>query len=217
MTRLLLYIKHNLPFLWVCVEWLNTLLFRILHGGKLKRQAEQSFKEFTLEGYAFRMIENRDLQSLRDMILRQANGRLTHFRPHLFEMDALRKVNRNPAFMMFGVFQDDLLVGYFFLRCFWNRKCFVGRLIEESHEKKGIGRVMNQIMYHTAWRSNFRIFTTVSRQNQMIIRSHMNNPTAYFVSELPNDFLLLEFLDNSAVKPQDRRQTLKEYLATRNS
>jgi len=213
MTRLLLFVKHKLPFLWGWVEWLNTLLFRILHGGKLKRQAEQSLREFTLEGYTFRMIQRADLKTLYDLIHRQAQGRLTYFRPHKFEMKELEKANRNPAFLMFGVFHQESLIGYFFLRCFWNRKCFVGRLIDEPFEKKGIGRVMNQIMYQTAWRSGFRCFTTISRDNSWVIRSHVNNPTTRVVKSLNHNFLLVEFV------AEDRLQaahlpTLKDFLET---
>ena len=69
----------------------------------------------------------------------------------------------------------------------------MGRLIDESHEGNGIGRVMNQIMYHTAWRSGFRCLTTVSRENDAVMRSHLNNPYARVIQELPGDYLMLEF------------------------
>lgn len=194
MTGLLLFIKHRLPFLWRGIDWLNLVLFRLLHGDRLQKEAEHCFREFTLAGYQFRALTVRDLDGLVNLLARQRAGRLDYFKPHGFDHESLERVTRNPSFLMFGVFSDERLVGYFFLRCFWNRKCFVGRLIDEPHERKGIGRVMNQILYNTPWRSGFRCMTTISKNNALVMRSHANNPTVRVLEELPNDYLFVEFV-----------------------
>lgn len=194
MTKLLLFVKHRLPALWRVIEWLNALLFSVLHQTSLRRESERCFREFTLDGYTFRSLTPDDLDGLFGLLDRQRSGRLDYFRPHGYSRRSLRRVTKDPAFLMFGVFFDDELVGYFFLRCFWNRKCFVGRLIDEPHERKGIGRVMNKILYNTAWRSGFRCFTTVSKDNALVLRSHKGNPAAHIREELPNDYLLIEFI-----------------------
>ena len=201
MTRLLIFIKHRLPFIWRGIDWLNSLLFRLLHGDRIEREAERCFREFTLQGYHFRALNANDLDQISNLLGRQTPGRLDYFKPHGFDRESLERVARNPSFLMFGVFSDQRLVGYFFLRCFWNRKCFVGRLIDEPHERKGIGRVMNQILYNTAWRSKFRCLTTVSRNNALVMRSHANNPTFKVLKELPNDYLFVEF-----VQPKQKGQ-----------
>ena len=195
MTRLLLFIKHRLPFLWRGVDWLNAVLFRLLHGDRLDSAAQRCFGEFTLDGYRFRALTAADLDGLADLLARQKPDRLDYFKPHGFDRASLERVARNPSFLMFGVFSGELLVGYFFLRCFWNRKCFVGRLIDEPYERKGIGRVMNQILYNTAWRSKFRCLTTVSKNNALVMRSHANNPTFRVLKQLPNDYLFVEFVE----------------------
>ncbi len=177
----------------------------------MREQADAAFKEFTMSNYQFRMIDSCHLELLYDLIHRQSATRLDYFRPHNFERNDLEKVNRNSAFMMFGVFHQDYLVGYFFLRCFWNRKCFVGRLIDEPFEKQGIGRMMNQIMYQTAWRSGFRVFTTVSQDNEQVMRSHANNPTARIVKPLANRYLLVEFIKDDENR-HEPYQTVKEFL-----
>lgn len=196
MTGLLLYVKHRLPILWRGIDWLNTVLFSLFHGSRLQKEAEKCFREFTLPGYHFRALSQHDLDKLSGLLGRQRAGRLDYFKPHGFDRKSLERVVRNPAFLMFGVLSGDLMVGYFFLRCFWNRKCFVGRLIDEAHERKGIGRVMNQILYNTAWRSKFRCFTTVSKNNSLVMRSHSNNPTFRVLKELPNDYLFVEFVQS---------------------
>lgn len=213
MTRLLLYIKHRLPFVWRWIEWLNGLLFYWLECKSMIGHARQSTAEYTLDGFGFRLVEKSDLTLLHDLLQRQRSGRLDYFRPHEFDLRSLTKALDNPAFVMFGVFADRQMVGYFFLRCFWNRRCFVGRLIDEPYEKRGIGRVMNQIMYQTAWRSGFRIFTTVSTENTLVMRSHANNPTARVRKRLANNFLLVEFVPDEKIAHEDAATSVKAYLA----
>ena len=198
MTRLLLFIKHRLPFIWEIIEWLNAAMFRVLHRKTLVREADRCFDEFTLENYIFRKLKADDLDALFGLLHRQGDGRLDYFNPHGFDRGSLKRISGNSAFLMFGVFDDENLVGYFFLRCFCNKKCFVGRLIDEPYERKGIGRIMNNILYNTAWRSSFRCFTTVSKDNDLVMRSHSRNPFARVVDELPNDYVLIEFIQKAS-------------------
>lgn len=194
-ARILLFIKHHMPWLWVLVDWLNALLYRLLHRQKMAQQVQRAFVEFGLAGFEFRPIEASDLRQLEELIERQEPERLRYFQPHGFDQASLGAMYSNPAFLMFGVFSDARLVGYFFLRCFWNRRCFVGRLIDEPFEEQGIGRIMNQLMYHSAWWSSFRCMTTISKENQKVIRSHRNNPHARVICELPDNYLLVEFIE----------------------
>jgi hypothetical protein len=198
MTRLLLFIKHRLPLIWRGIEWLNAVLFRLLHADRLQRASEQSLGEFTLDGYRFRPLRQEDLGELFDLLQRQRPGRLAYFKPHGFDRKSLQRACRNPAFLMFGVFDGGLLVGYFFLRCFWNRTCFIGRLIDEPHENKGIGRVMTKILQNTAWRAGFRCLMTISKSNTRVMRSYANDPTLRILEELPKGYLLVEFVQPRA-------------------
>jgi hypothetical protein len=88
------------------------------------------------------------------------------------------------------------MAGYFFLRFFMNGKCFVGRLIDKDYRGKHIGKVMNRIMYETAWKMNFRCLSTISKNNQFVMRSHADNQKMVVLKDLQNDYLLVEFLDN---------------------
>jgi hypothetical protein len=193
LVRLLIYIKHHFKFIWQVIEWLNAALFKILCSHKFNQSLADVIKQYGLPGYAFRQLTATDLDALHTLINSQAKGRLAWFKPHAFDTISLRKAFRNPAFIMMGAFDGSRLVGYFFLRCFWNRKCFVGRLIDEPYEGKGIGRVMNSIMYNAGWSSGFRVLSTISRNNHWVMKSHANNSTMVILKELDNDFLFVEF------------------------
>lgn len=195
MTRLLLLIKHRLPLIWRIVEWLNSFLFWHLHGDKVRSESEQCFLEFTLDGYDFRALCYEDLDGLVNLLERQDVTRLEHFKPHGFDHKSLERVYQTPTFLMFGVIKDSDLIAYFFLRCFWNRRSFVGRLIDEPFERQGIGRVMNEILYNTSWRSGFRCHTTISKDNSLVMRSHAKNPHVRILGQLPNDYLFIEFVN----------------------
>ncbi len=194
LIRLLIYVKHNFKFTWQLIEWLNAVLFKMLCCHKFNQNLSAVIKQYGLPGYRFCQIAANDLTSLQSLINKQALGRLDYFKPHGFDAKAILKAYKNPSFLMMGVFDGPQLVGYFFLRCFWNRKCFVGRLIDQPYEGKGIGRVMNSIMYNIGWSMNFRVLSTISKNNHLVMRSHSGNKTMRVLKELPNDFLFVEFV-----------------------
>ena len=183
------------------IEKLNAALFRLLYSRRFERSIINAFDRFILAGFEFRLINATDLPDLKMMIEKQEHGRLDYFKPHKFDLQALKNAHGNPAFIMMGVFENGKIVGYFFLRCFLNQKCFVGRLIDESFERQGIGRVMNKIMYNIAWSSGFRCLSTISKNNRLVMRSHSNNEVMKILSKLDDEYLLVEFN-----KPKGRNQ-----------
>lgn len=193
-VRILIYIKHHVSFLWQLIEWLNAFLFKILHGQRFNKILPEVIKSYGLPGFSFRKLAYNELPALQKLITKQATGRLDYFKPHGFDLPSLQKTYKNPSFIMMGAFDGPHLVGYFFLRCFWNRKCFVGRLIDQPFEGKGIGRVMNSIMYNIGWNAGFRVLSTISKNNQLVMKSHSNNPLMVILKELDNDFLFVEFI-----------------------
>lgn len=194
MTRLLLYIKQRVPSLWYWVEWLNGTLFKILHRNRVLDEANKCCNEFYLDGYEFRVLTKSDLDSLAQFLENQPVERVEYFKPHKFDRCSLESAFENPAFLMFGGYRASKLVGYFSLRCFWNRRAFVGRLVDKREEGRGVGRVMSQILHNTAWRAAFRCHTTISKNNAMVVGSHAKGSNIVILQELPNDYLFVEFL-----------------------
>jgi hypothetical protein len=192
MIALLLKLKHRLPFLWRGVEWVNSILFVMLHSRRIMTNARACLQRYRLDGFAFRLMTTEDAPAVSAFLTRQPDTRMAYFRPHGFDVNSVRRKAMDPAFVIFGVFRDETLVGYFFLRCFWTRKAFVGRAIDREWDRQGIGRVMNQILYNTAWNSGFRCLTTISRHNHAVVRSHANNPASRILGDLPNDYMLVE-------------------------
>jgi len=152
------------------------------------------FEEFTSSAVLFKRLSATDIKPLYDLIRSQPTPDLTYFKPHGFDLRSLQAQLKMPSFLMMGAFEGDKMVGYFFLRFFFNRKCFVGRLIDKDQRGKGIGLIMNKIMYETAWRMHFRCQSTISKNNAAVMKAHSKNMHMVVLKELRNDYLLVEFV-----------------------
>lgn len=158
------------------------------------------FREFSKPPFLYRQLNLEDSDSLYSLISSQHDKDLEYFRPHGFDPDSLKKQFEKSSFLMMGVFDKEDLVGYFFLRFFANGTCFVGRLIDKQFRGMGIGSIMNDIMYNTAWRMDFRCMSTISQNNAAVMKAHDKNPSMIILKKLQNDYMLVEFVDKTQVK-----------------
>ncbi len=199
LIKLLLFVKHNFGFLWLLIERVNSGLFILLHEKRVRKEL-QSTMDNQEGSYSTRLLSKNDLEIVKQLIGSQNPNRLTYFRPHGFDKKSIQRALVSRSLITMGVFQEKTLVGYFFLRCFWNRKCFVGRLVDEKWEGKGIGKIMNDVMYNTAWNSGFRCLSTISRKNAFVMNAHAKNQSMIILKELPNDYLFVEFLKKAQLE-----------------
>jgi RimJ/RimL family protein N-acetyltransferase len=193
MHNLLIFIKHRLRFIWGIIEWVNNALFTLLFRSRLERVLAEVYGEIDSSRFTYRRLNDSDMHALWKMIDLQEPNDLNYFHPHDFDLKSIRKQIKKGAFLMMGTFDQDRLIGYFFLRFFINRKCFVGRLIDKEYRGKGIGNQMNPILYEIAWRMNFRCLSTISRNNKTVQKAHAKNHNMYIIKELQNNYLLVEF------------------------
>ena len=200
MEKLLLFIKHRLRFLWGILEWGNSVLFKLSFSSKLRRVYNAVFSEYKGSLITYRKLEPAHSEALVELIEKQEKKDLEYFQPHGFALKDIRKQFNNHAFLMMGAFDQDDLVGYFFLRLFSNKKCFVGRLIDKGYRGRGIGQEMNQIMYRIAWQMQFRCLSTISKNNHAVMGAHAKNRAMVVLKELKDDYLLVEFVKEDAEK-----------------
>lgn len=200
MERFLLFIKHNVRFLWRIIEWGNGILFSLLYRSRLEKVLSGVFEEVTESRYNFRKLAQADINGLHLLLNSQDEGDLDYFKPHRFNIKSLERQLKIPSFLMMGAFDGEKMAGYFFLRFFANKKCFVGRLTDKDYRGKGIGRTMNRIMYETAWRMGFRCLSTISRNNTLVMKAHAENRNMVVLKELAGDYMLVEFVRGDFMK-----------------
>jgi RimJ/RimL family protein N-acetyltransferase len=194
MEKFMLFIKHRVGFVWNIIEVGNDIVFNIFFKSILEKALSLAFINFNQGPYQYRRLTREDAGRLHSLIQNQPSSDLEFFKPHPFDELSIIKQTGKKSFLMMGAFNEDELVGYFFLRFFANNKCFVGRLIDKDFRGKGIGDVMNRIMYETAWRMNFRCLSTISRDNNAVMKAHASNKHMIVLKELKNNYLLVEFL-----------------------
>ena len=146
-------------------------------------------------------MEVSDLPKLHDFFDSQNLEQFRFFKPHAFSLPALQRLHRNKAFLMMSVFEGEKLIGYFFLRFFLNKKCFIGRIVDDNYQRKGVAKSMNEIMYQTIWQSGFRCLSTISKHNKSIVNFHQKGKNIRILKELPNDYLLVEILNTEETHP----------------
>lgn len=193
MEQLLLWIKHHLGFFWKIIEWGNGIAFNLVYLSRLESILQGVFTEFSSKSFEGRKLNASDIELLHQLLTSQNSSDLEYFKPHSFDLKSLHNQLNNKAFLMMGIFNHEKLVGYFFLRFFINKKCFVGRLIDAPYRGQSIGLVMNNIMYEIAWRMGFRCLSTISQKNKAIMKAHAKNPKMIILKELKNDYILVEF------------------------
>lgn len=197
MEKVLIFIKHHFGLLWRIIDWGNGIVFSLLFKASMERILPGLFHEGETSPYIYRRLELSDAEALHDLIHSQEPSDLKYFSPHDFDLSSIKKQFKNRSFLMMGVFDRKKIVGYFFLRFFANRKCFVGRIIDLKYRGKGIGNQMNRVMYQTAWGMGFRCLSTMSRNNNAVIHAHSRNSNMLVLKELQNDYILVEFVNRS--------------------
>lgn len=194
MVKILLFIKHNLGFIWRIIEWFNGLLFGVLFKKKFLRNLDKLLAGYENREFVYRRISSADLPALHEFFKNQPEESFRFFNPHDFDMSTLRRLHNNPAFIMMGVFDQEKMVGYFFFRCFANKKCFIGRIVDNGYRRRGIAVAMNELIYNTIWNSGFRCLSTISKNNTSIYNLHQKGNNIKVLKELDNDYLFVEIV-----------------------
>jgi hypothetical protein len=197
LISILYKLKAKYPKIWSVIESLNSQLFGIFYARSIKAKLHHNLLQTNDKALYFRFLTSNDTTNLLQLLNTLETELSGYFEPHDFTPKAINHQLKNNAFFMMGAFNENTLVGYFFIRAGINKKCFVGRLIHKDYRSCGIGRKMNQIMYQSAWSAGFRIFATLSPNNKLVMQSHKNNPNMKVLKNLPDNYLLVEF-----VKPE---------------
>lgn len=193
MLKLLLYIKHRLSFIWKGIEWVNSVFFNFLYGRKLKRCLSSVLDE---QGnlYEYRLLGKNDMPLLCEFFKNQPADSYEYFKPHGFDLASLCRKNRDKSFVMIGAFDGCKLIGYCFLRCFFNKQAFRGKIVDYTYQGKGIAKQMGRLTSSICHKFGFRLFATISKDNVKSIASSKAVNTVKVLKELPDNYLYVEYL-----------------------
>ena len=190
------FLQNKMPFIWEMVEWGNSILFRLRYGRK------QSRVQGILQRYrGFAEVDLDDVSELVRFFDTQPEAAFQYFRPHGFDEKTLRKLQRRKSFLMYCVRNSDgRIVGYFFLRCFFIGKAFLGKMVDIDSRGKGIGTEMCLCAMEIAEALGLRMFETISKDNVASLRSTEKVLNVHIIEEMENGYLFIEDLGKKQSK-----------------
>lgn len=190
MTAILIFIKHHIPFIWNIVEYINSQLFYILY----RKQLEFLGEKYSQSKDSVRILRIEDMVALSEFFNKQPADSFEYFKPHAFDYNSLVKKNKDKSFIMIGVFSNNEIIGYGFLRCFFNGKAFRGKIVDISHQGHGIAKQIGSVLTDMATLMHLRLFATISKDNVKSISSSSAVNKIKILKELPGNYIYVEYL-----------------------
>ena len=187
-------LRDKLSWLWNIIEWVNSVLFSLRFGKRLKGF---SFSTVPAE-YEIVQIKNISTERMVAFFAQQPEEAFTYFRPHGFDKKSIKRLQRNKSFLGYVLIDkgNGNIAGYCFNRCFFHGQGFRGRMVDVDYRGKGLGTAMNKILNEVGFGIGLRLFETVSKDNVASYRSALSASNVKVVKEMPNNELYLEILQN---------------------
>lgn len=185
-------LRDKLNWLWNIIEKINSWLFSIRFGKKLKAFIFSDIPD----GYD--VVPMRDVPTVRMVAFfeRQPEEAFTYFNPHGFDKKSIKQLQGNKSFLAY-VLQETAngnIAGYCFNRSFFHGVGYRGRMVDIDHRGRGLGTAMNRILNEVGFGIGLRLFETVSKDNVASYRSALSASNVKVVKELPHNELYLEIL-----------------------
>ena len=185
-------IRDKFSWLWDIIEYLNSFLFNIRYGKKLKNI---DFKNIP-EGYEVTPINAIETKRMVEFFSCQPEDAFKFFHPHGFDEKSIKKLQKNKAFLGYVLLDklNNKIAGYCFNRCFFHGQGFRGRMVDIEYRGKGLGTTMNKLLNEVGFVIGVRLFETVSKDNVASYKSALSASNVRVVKELPNNELYLEII-----------------------
>lgn len=183
-------IRDKFSFLWEIVESVNGWLFACRYRNKLMG-VNELLAPLSSE-YIVRQTNETDVNSLVQFFKEQPDEAFEFFKPHGFDEKSVRKIVKNKAFQTFVVTDNERVLGYFFLRSFFNGKCFRGRIADYRTRGKGIGKLMAKAIEQVAVYEGLRMFASISPDNFASLESAKAVSDVMVIKTLENGYYYVE-------------------------
>lgn len=185
-------LRDRFGFLWNLVEWMNALVFALIHKTALKKIP--AVLQECSGTYKLRFAEQADATALAAFFAEQPEETFTFFKPHAFDEKTLLKIIGNKAFLTFLVLDGEKIVGYFFLRCFVNRKSFKGYMVADAYRGRGIAKLEGIAMNKVNEALGLRMFGSISPENTASMAAAKSVNEVKILETLENGDYYVEFL-----------------------
>lgn len=192
MIAALISLKRKCPGLWRCVEGANGFLFRLRYR-RLPQEAARVLAGQMVSGYRFSLLEKTALPELETFLNAQPAENLMWFNPHPFDAKTLRRLWRNPAFLMMQVTAPDgRMAGYFFLRGFFIGRAFTGLIVDRAYQNQGIGTAIWASCAEICHAAGLTMQATIAPENQPSIKSCHRATEVRQIADLDDGYMAVQ-------------------------
>ena len=186
-------IQKKCLWLWEVAEALNAVFCGIKIGKRLQLQD-------CLTG-GVRIADVNDAERLADFFAYQPEESFRWFRPHGFDEKTLRKLLERKSYVIYVLEEEGEIIGYAFLRCFMNGKCFLGKMVDVNHQGKGVCTKLCEVGMSIAQKTGFRMFESINKENIGSMKASQKACDVIVVEELEGGDLLIEDRPKGSLRP----------------
>lgn len=194
-------LRDKLPLVWYVVDTVNSKLFYVRYGKRLR-----AFKFSVVpEGYLYMPISEIATDRLVKFFDHQPEEAYKFFKPHGFDAESIKKLQKNKSFLAYALIDESNgnIAGYCFNRAFFFGKGFRGRMVDIDYRGRGLGTTMNRMLNEVGFGIGLRLFETVSKDNVASYRSAVSASAFKVVKKLPHNELYLEILNEMKQNEED--------------
>ena len=185
-----------MPFVWDLIDAFNSCLFSLRYSRRIMQVEQTVLQKYAiLTGMKLYPIKDVHIKRLIDFFYAQPEEAYTFFKPHDFDYNSLKKLQRNRSFLAYVLVENDHVVAYCFIRSFFFGKGFRGRMVGMDFRGKGLGTLMNKLMNEIGFSIGLRLYETVSKDNIASYRSALSASSVKVVEEMKNNELYLEIIN----------------------
>lgn len=189
------FLRDKLPFIWDIIDVLNSCLFSLRYGRKLKFVEETVLLQYA-KASEVEVVRLRDVptEKLVTFFAAQPEDAYTFFRPHSFDYKSLRKLQRNNSFLAYVLIDNGQLAAYCFVRSFFMGKGFRGRMVGIDFRGRGLGTLMNRLLNDVGFGIGLRLYETVNKDNVASYKSALSASNIKVIEEREDGDLFIEIL-----------------------
>ena len=189
------FFRDKMPFIWDMIDILNSFLFSLRYGQKMKSVEATVLHQYTkMSGMEVVCLRDVSTDMIANFFATQPDDAYAFFKPHGFDAKSLKKLQRNRSFLAYILMENGQVVAYCFVRSFFMGKGFRGRMVGMDFRGRGLGTLMNKMMNDIGFGIGLRLFETVSKDNVASYRSALSASNVKIVEELDHNELYLEIL-----------------------
>lgn len=161
-------IKERLSFIWDVIEWGNAKIFSLIYDKELQHLDEVIDGDI-VSPYKMRVVNEKDIPALLMFFESQPKDSFNFFNPHKFDKCSIQKIVDNRVFITFVLTErqtnEDMIVGYAFMRSFVNGSAYRGYIVDAGHRGKDLAKIIGKGLNRVGDALDLKMYKSISLEN----------------------------------------------------